>query len=198
MFNTNKVLLIMALPSESQGLFEKQGWNVRYCGIGKINAAAATARWVMEFHPTHVLNLGTAGSSKFSTHDLIECSAFVQRDMDITPLGFPLGETPLDPLPGRLEVPSLCKDLKKGVCGTGDAFEVGKTRLACDLVDMEAYAIAKVCRQMNVGMTSIKYISDGSDHNAHNDWAANLPAAAKALVQITQELLQKNNWSLIP
>ena len=31
--------LMMALPSESKGLFEQAGVNVHYSGIGKVNAA---------------------------------------------------------------------------------------------------------------------------------------------------------------
>lgn len=178
----------MALPSESQGLFEKTQYQVHYCGIGKVNAAFKATDLIHQFKPQLVLNLGTAGSTKFSTHSLIECSAFVQRDMDLSPLGFPRGETPLDSLPGKLEVPRRTK-LLTGVCGTGDAFEIGPTKVACDLVDMEAYAIAKVCRHLKTDFMSIKYITDGSDHQAKDDWFKNLKPAAEKLLEFTKEFL---------
>ena len=169
---------------ESQGLFEAAGIPLSYCGIGKVNAASKAAELIHRHGATFILNLGTAGSERFPTHSLVECSALVQRDMDISPLGFPVGETPMDPIGGRIELEELFPDLPKGVCGTGDIFETAAPRVPCDLVDMEAYAIAKVCRQNDVGFASVKYITDGCDHNAHNDWQANLVPGAKALLDI--------------
>lgn len=174
--------LLLALPMESQGLFEAAGITVSYSGIGKINAAAKAAELIHRHGATFILNLGTAGSDRFPTHTLVECSAVVQRDMDISPLGFPVGETPMDPIGGRIDLEELFPDLPKGVCGTGDIFETGAPRVPCDLVDMEAYAIAKVCRQNGVGFAALKYITDGCDHNAHNDWQANLVLGAQVLL----------------
>lgn len=180
------IQIIVALPMETQGLFDQKNIPVHYCGIGKINAAFKTAEVILKTGCKHVLNLGTAGSHRFSTHSLIECQAFIQRDMDLSPLGFPLGETPMDEFKGRIEVPTFL-DLPKGVCGTGDRFEVGPPRLECDLVDMEAYAIAKVCKKLNVGLTAFKYITDGSDDQAHKDWFENLKPASRKLLE-TYEL----------
>lgn len=184
----NEIILLMALPSESQGLFEKENISVHYCGIGKINAAHKTTELIYLHKPKCILNLGTAGSHKYKTHELIECTAYVQKDMDITPLGFPLGQTPLDHIPGKIESETIT-NLKKGICGTGDVFEIGQPKLACDLVDMEAYAIAKVCKKMNVNFTAIKYITDGSDPHSKEDWFKNLRPAAEALLKIYHEIV---------
>jgi adenosylhomocysteine nucleosidase len=181
----------MALPMESQGLFEKHNIAVHYCGIGKVNAAFAAAQVIHQTQCTVLINLGTAGSSKFKTHDLIECESFVQRDMDISPLGFKVGETPMDEIPGEIRVPTYFPELPRGVCGTGDNFETGKSKVDCDLVDMEAYALAKVCKKMNIQFISLKYITDGADHNAHNDWAANLIPGAAKLLEYYQRLVSK-------
>lgn len=185
----NKIGLLIAMEVESQGLFEKAKIPVHFCGVGKVNATFKVTEMILKNGYTHILNLGTAGSHQFATHEVVECSGFVQRDMDLSPLGFPRGETPVDPIPGLIKIESFYTALPRGVCGTGDSFEVGKPKVNCDLVDMEAYAIAKVCKKLGVGLTSVKYISDGSDHNAHNDWAGNLPKAAKKLLEIYQEIV---------
>ena len=169
---------------ESQGLFEAARIPVFYSGIGKVNAASKAAELIHRHGARFILNLGTAGSDRFPTHTLVECSAVVQRDMDISPLGFPVGETPMDPIGGRIDLEELFPDLPKGVCGTGDIFDTGAPKIPCDLVDMEAYAIAKVCRQNGIGFAAVKYITDGCDHNAHNDWQANLIPGAKALLDV--------------
>ncbi|WII73442.1 5'-methylthioadenosine/S-adenosylhomocysteine nucleosidase [Bdellovibrio sp. 22V] len=189
MFNINDVALMMALPGESQGLFEKENIPVVYSGIGKVNAALSAMDTIHRTKCKVLINLGTAGSSKFQTHDLVEVASFVQRDMDISPLGFKIGETPYDPLPGAIELIPYFPELSKGICGTGDSFETGKTKIPCDLVDMEGYALAKVCRKMGVQLISLKYITDGADHNAHNDWEANLLKGAHRLLEYYKKMV---------
>lgn len=189
-FRASEIAVIVALPSETQGLFDSQDIPLYYCGIGKLNAAFKTTEVILRTGCKHILNLGTAGSHKFKTHSTVECSGFVQRDMDLSPLGFPLGQTPMDDIPGLITVDTLLLDLPKGICGTGDGFEVGPPALDCDLVDMEAYAIAKVCGKLGVGMTAIKYITDGSDDKAHKDWYENLKPASQKLYEIYKSLVQ--------
>lgn len=181
MHKIKKLGIIVALPMETQGHFEKNKIQVHYCGIGKINAAMKATELIFKEGVDHILNLGTAGSHKFPTHSLIECTGFIQRDMDLSPLNFPKGETPMDEIPGMITVPPKM-NFTSGVCGTGDRFEVGPPELACDLVDMEAYAIAKTCKKYQIGFTSIKYITDGSDDQAHKDWFENIkPGSLKLL-----------------
>ncbi|WP_413583471.1 5'-nucleosidase [Bdellovibrio sp. HCB288] len=179
----------MALPHESQNVFENENIQVHYTGIGKVNAALTAMDVIHKTKCKVIINLGTAGSAKFKTHELIEVSSFVQRDMDITPLGFKVGETPFDPIPGQIDLIPYFAELPHGICSTGDNFETGTPKIPCDLVDMEGYAIAKVCRKMGVQLISLKYITDGADHNAHNDWAANLLPGAKKLLYFYQRMV---------
>jgi adenosylhomocysteine nucleosidase len=53
-----------------------------------------------------------------------------------------------------------------------------------DVVDMEAYAIAKVCKLENIEFKCFKYISDNADENADNDWNKNLAKGASAFVSL--------------
>lgn len=189
MFNINDIATVMALPVESQGLFEKENIPVFYTGIGKVNAALTAADIIHKTKCKVMINLGTAGSSKFDTHHLVEVSTFVQRDMDISPLGFRIGETPFDPIPGGIDLIPYFPELSKGICGTGDSFETGTTKVHCELVDMEGYALAKVCRKLGVQLISLKYITDGADHNAHNDWQANLIPGSKKLLEYYKKMV---------
>ncbi|MEI9936464.1 MAG: nucleosidase [Pseudomonadota bacterium] len=178
-------LVVIALELEGQGRFEQAGLTVLYTGLGKVNAALSLARRLSTLRaqgllPKMVVNFGTAGSRTFATGSVIACRKFVQRDMDVTGLGFALGETPFEALPATLEFPAVFKDLPEGICGTGDRFETGAAGLACDVIDMEAYALAKACLAEDVPFACAKYISDGADHAAADDWQASLPKAAAA------------------
>ncbi len=48
--------------------------------------------------------------------------------------------------------------LPKGICGTGDSFETGLPKVPCNLVDMEGYAIAKVCKKLGVRFVSVNIL----------------------------------------
>lgn len=185
----SKHALIMALPNESKGLFEAQGIDVHYSGIGKVNAAFKAFEVIQNTGCKTLLNLGTAGSSYFDAHALVEVSQFVQRDMDVSPLGFDVGLTPMDQhFPGAIELEPFFDHLPKGICGTGDSFETGQPKVPCQLVDMEGYALAKVCKKLGVRLISVKYITDGANDTAHLDWEENLLLGAQKLLFLYQML----------
>ena len=189
-------LLVMALPLESQGVFERAGIPVLYTGIGKVNAAYALTRRLAEYvHaavPTpHVINFGTVGSRRHPTGTILECNAFVQRDMDVTGLGVPLGVTPFEDIPARLEFPPVFDQLPRGACGSGDSFVMSEAALECDVVDMEGYALAKVCWIERVAFTSVKYVTDGADHASGQDWHSNLKLAADQFLALYQQMFSE-------
>jgi len=177
----------MALEIETQGMFEDIP--VLFTGLGKVNAAMVLMRKVAEYRCAgralpEVVNFGTAGSPHFETGRLVGCHRFVQRDMDVRPLGYPYGVTPFEDLPPQLEFPVAFPWLPQGLCGSGDSFATGESALHCEVVDMEAYAYAKVCVVEGASFACAKFITDGADHDAHKDWSQNLKAAATAFLQL--------------
>jgi adenosylhomocysteine nucleosidase len=190
------IVVAMALPAESAGRFEKHGIEVLYIGVGKVNAAISITRRLARFRsegrgPPLVVNFGTAGGIGIPPRTLVACRRFVDRDMDVSPLGFALGETPLDELPAMLEFPSCFPDLPEAICGTGDSFATRAQQVACDVVDMEAYALAKACRIEGAGFACAKYVSDGADENAAEHWRENVAGAADAFVELYEKLVSR-------
>ena len=185
----SELALIMALPNESKGLFEQAGIEVHYSGIGKVNAAFKAFEVIQKTSCKTILNLGTAGSSYFDAHALVEVTQFVQRDMDVSPLGFAVGVTPVDiNYPAEIDLEPFFAHLPKGICGTGDNFETGIPKVPCNLVDMEGYALAKVCKKLGVRLISVKYITDGANDTAHLDWEENLLMGAKKLLELYKSI----------
>lgn len=190
------IVVVMALPAESAGRFETRGIEVLYTGIGKVNAAIAITRQLARIRhegrgPPLVVNFGTAGGIGIPPRTLVACRRFVDRDMDVAPLGFALGETPLDELPPMLEFPPCFPGLREAVCGTGDSFATRAQRLTCDVVDMEAYAIAKACRIEGAKFACAKYVSDGADENAAEHWRENVAGAADLFVNLYEQLVSR-------
>ncbi|MBT4959162.1 MAG: hypothetical protein HON33_04245 [Flavobacteriaceae bacterium] len=52
-----------------------------------------------------------------------------------------------------------------------------------DLVDMEAYAIAKICYIKDVKFKCFKYISDNADPGANEDWIRNISIGKKLFIE---------------
>ena len=188
-----KPLIVMALKEEGQGMIEELGFEVVYCGVGKVNAAHRFTRKLVEAslqeHPfPYVLNLGSAGSHSFSKGSLVAADRFVQRDMDVTGLGFAWGETPFEPDSPVIAFPRRFTHLSHGTCGSGDSFLQGIPPVPSDIIDMEAYALAKICLRESVPFACVKYITDGADGNATEDWQTNLARAAQMFVTFLSDL----------
>lgn len=189
MADFENVLVVMAVPAESAGVFEAAGVPVLYCGVGKVNAAIALTRelrrYVHRAQPLPlVLNVGTAGSPVHPTGSLLECHEFVQRDMDVSGLGFALGVTPFDEAPARLSFERRFPQLTAAVCGSGDSFVTSVSPGDWQLVDMEAYALAKVCLIEKARFACVKYVSDGADQAAAHHWQSNVHKAAEEFLSL--------------
>jgi adenosylhomocysteine nucleosidase len=64
-------------------------------------------------------------------------------------------------------------------CGSGNNFVTDPdswTRDHCDIVDMELWAIAKVCDRLTTKWISMKWISDNADGEAGTVWEDALKA----------------------
>ena len=174
----DQILIVCALEVETQGQLED--WNVIYTGVGKVNATIGILERLTDYNydkPKLVINYGTAGSRKIKKKTLVDCTKFIQRDMDVTGLGFMRGETPFEQDPPFVIQPQNVEFNPIGrnaTCGTGDNFAEDKSQYYGEVVDMEAYSLAKVCYLHDVPFISFKYITDGADEQAHEDWEKNL------------------------
>ena len=178
----NNTFILVAVREE---LLEKDlpKFNIDYTGVGKINASFKALEIIKEYSPTHIINYGTAGSLNEELKGLVEVTRFFQRDMDATSLGLEIGQTPFDDI-AEIDLGN------NGVsCGTGDSFVTQIPKLKTDLVDMEAYAIAKICYMKDVKFRCFKYISDNADTDANDDWIKNVAEGKKLFIKKMENLL---------
>ena len=205
------ILIVCALEQETQGQLED--WNVLYTGVGKVNATYKLTKRFGTYHSfpavrrSHslVINYGTAGSRELPVGELVDCTQFIQRDMDATQFGFLRGQTPFeetDSLYNGKSIIVLDSNSefnpigKHYVCGTGDNFVDGVPlesytfgdNWMCDVVDMEAYALAKVCYHYDISFISFKYITDNADEHSPKDWKDNL---GDGISEFKEKVLEK-------
>lgn len=179
-------------------------------GMGKVAAAATTALLAARFGAQRVLLAGTAGAldARLNVGDAVVARAFVQHDMDASPL-FPRHEVPLTgrsrfatdalladalaqaaraALPAQddgglgLEVPCV----HEGLVASGDRFvSSGAERAALQAalpdalaVEMEGAAIAQVCSDFALPFAALRIISDKADASALLDFNRFLESVA--------------------
>jgi len=186
--------IIIALEDEFPGYSDY--YRISFSGVGKINAALKTAQIIerdqaLGFSPT-IINYGTAGvvsAKKDLVGTLIKPHVIIQRDMISEPLT-PRGITPYDTAGGHIVLDAN----QQIVLGTGDSFVTKHDpwfdKEKIDLVDMEAYAIAKVCLHYNVPFVCYKWVSDFADENAADNWQQNVSAGANEFKKVIERNLR--------
>lgn len=108
-----------------------------------------------------------------------------QRDMDVRPLAT-LGETPLET---RMSAQTIQLPNGDYSLSTGDNFVTTPPEISSDAVDMEAYAIAKVCALEDVPFSCFKFITDLADENAAEHWQENVSLGADAFLALINKQL---------
>jgi adenosylhomocysteine nucleosidase len=186
---SKRIILFVALQSELPKDKIPDGVEVYYTGVGKVNAAIKAAEVIFTartFGATRsdilVLNYGSAGSNTLPKGTLADCKYFIQQDMN-TPFG-KQHSTPFDELLyPHITEPTI--EFGTGyVCRTQDRFENNPQ----GIFDMEAYAIAKVCKINGFDFTAYKYISDSGDES---DWEENHDKGADLFLKELNKILNE-------
>ena len=180
-FDPQTTLLAVALENELPR-YMVAGWTIIYTGVGKVNAAIALCDAIAMHQPKNVVNYGSAGALCSDLAGLHRVTRFLQRDMDVRTLGFALGQTPFD------DYGEILAGTGGLSCGTGDQFVSSPPELKSDLVDMEAYALARICQQKAINFYCFKFISDNADGDAAHDWSQHLTNGAELF---STEILQQ-------
>jgi len=154
-------------------------------GVGKTRSAAILTKHICHQSPDFVLNIGTAGTVRHNVGDVFISRSFVDRDYESTKL--PGLEYEIDGdilLNGYDRLKDWVQRYDKlGVCSTGDTFVTEKSSFKADVVDMEAFAQAFVCREFNIPFLSVKYITDIIGQNSVAHWEDKLSDARTGLTR---------------
>tara|TARA_R110000772_G_scaffold16902_4_gene47625 strand:+ start:1174 stop:1806 length:633 start_codon:yes stop_codon:yes gene_type:complete len=172
-------LVVCALPNELPEMLPER---VLFTGVGKINATHVLTRYLVN-HPEikTVINYGTAGGAhNVKKGELIKCTTFLQGDMDCGALAEPgvtFGDDPIvsDVIQFGTEG-SICRTQDQFCTNidTLDLFQHLVNDNKFNVVDMEAYALAKVCTHLHVDFHCYKYVSDDANETADTDWQENI------------------------
>ena len=192
-YSMNDTVVVTALQSE---LPEMAPEVLLFTGVGKINATHALTQYLVNNkHIKRVINYGTAGAAYgVKKGELVNCTTFLQGDMDCSLITDDAGVTFADD-------PSVSGVINFGtdgaICRTQDQFVTDLDSLDLfqhllegrkfNCVDMEAYALAKVCALMGKDFICYKYISDDADSSADDEWEENVHKGEPLFYNVLQE-----------
>ena len=177
--------ILCALEAEVPSLRLPTNTRLVFTGVGKVNAAYVATKSVLRPDCAAILNYGTAGTlnTKFA-QQFLSVARIRQRDIDARPL-MEIGNTPFETGPTQGEI--ILQET--GVTlSTGDNFVKSPPIVQSDIVDMEAYAIAKVCMREAVPFTCVKYVTDLANEDASADWQSNVAAGQTAFQSYLDKL----------
>lgn len=172
------------------------------CGIGKVNAAMATAFLISENNCDIILNIGLSGAVE-DVHkgDIVAGTEYIECDFDLTAIGREPGVKPDQEYLYKcddklLSLAKKCRIDKFCRLGTGDIFladkqlkEKYRTLFEIKSFDMETAAIAGVCHKAEIPSISIRKISDDCDEGAAESYTELNNKAEIHLSEILDELL---------
>ena len=180
-------------------------------GIGKVNAAVATALVVQHFAPDCVVNTGSAGGlgQGLRVGDVVIGEAVAHHDVDVTAFGYAIGQVPQ--LPARFEsAPTLIAvaaeaaaafegaAVHRGLIVSGDQFVHSSDKVAqirrdfagVQVVEMEAAAIAQACAQLEVPFVVVRAVSDLADEKADVSFETFLETASVHSAQMVRSIIE--------
>jgi adenosylhomocysteine nucleosidase len=170
-------IILLAMPEEAPNLVGKEG--VFFTGVGKVNAAIVAATLIERYKPKRVFNFGTAGGITATHGGIYKCTTFNQRDVI-------LGGVLVGPQAEILHKPIIIGDDGWSL-STGDNFVTDTYNIDADLVDMEAFSIAKACVSAGIEFICHKYISDMANDEAPDHFADHVHKGEDHYIGILKE-----------
>lgn len=179
-------------------------------GIGKVNAAAATATAILKFSPDCVINTGSAGGlgKGLKVGDVVVGTEIAHHDVDVTAFGYVWGQVPQLPavfvsddlLVGKAKQAAEVFEgavVEQGLIVSGDRFVHSSEGVAeirshfpeVKAVEMEAAAIAQACHQLNTPFVVIRAMSDSADEKADISFEEFLKTAAASSAKMVEKIV---------
>lgn len=193
------------------GTIYEQEVTVVRSGIGKVNAAIATALLIDTFEVDTVINTGSAGGigKGLSVGDLVLATELSYNDADAQVFGYAFGQIPQMPdrytadqeLIKMVKAAALATDwsVEEGLVVSGDSFIASKEQTnhikehfpEVLVTEMEGAAVAQTCYQFNVPFVVVRALSDTADEEASVSFDEFIDEAGKKSADMVLAFLEK-------
>jgi len=170
------VLFVMAAQAE-YGPHLRARFNPLMTGVGPVEAAMTSALALGALAragtmPDLVVCLGSAGSQVCPLGEVFQVKSVSWRDIDASPFGFVKGVTPFIDHPVDIPLVTPLPIASARLSTGGNVLSgAGYGAVDADMVDMETFALARVCAVFGVPLMGLRGISDGPEPpTGLHDW----------------------------
>lgn len=178
----DRILVVAATHRE---LAASGGWATLRCGVGPVEAAAATAAALAQQRPLAVVHVGIAGARRGS--GLVPPALIVGSESIYCDLDVPERFAPHRLMPQPSLVDAACRALPSAVRrAIGTSGRVGGAT-ECEIEAMEGFAVLRAAALAGVRAVEVRVISNAIEESDRSRWRlddafATVVAATPALV----------------
>ena len=193
--NGHALLYVMAVNAE-YGPHLKKRFTPLFTGVGPVEAAITLATTLSALtttgqSPHLIISLGSAGSRTLAQTQVYQATSVSYRDMDASLLGHEKGLTPYLDQPEKLDLPHRLSNIPHATLSTGAKVISGTDydAIEADMVDMETYALKRVCQHFSLPLIALRGISDGDEElEGHHSWTQYLHIIDEKLAAIVDDI----------
>ena len=188
-------LVLAAFPPELADLGDAppRGWRVATAGVGAVEAAATTARLVVEHAPARVLVLGTCGAydARLAVGDLLLVSAAIATSLDeLEGRAFrPALERVRYAATWTLAVPLPLHDVAVPPAITMTAEGAHRLGALAAAEHLEVTGVFAACHQARVPVAAALAVANRVGPSAHEEWLANHARVSRTLIEAIRPAL---------
>jgi nucleoside phosphorylase len=182
------LLVVAATEPELRGARDEPGVDTLACGIGPVDAAAATARALAERRPDALLHVGIAGARRIDPPTLVIGSEARYCDISYEDTDGPLVPARLEPDARLLEAARAALP-DAAVLPIGTSARVGGTS-GCDVEAMEGFAVLRAAALAGVPALEVRAVANEIEEPDRARWRFDdaLAALADALLPLVRAL----------
>lgn len=153
-----------------------------YTGIGKMRAASSFEEWISQTdaitrNKSTIINVGTAGSAKHPIGEMFIVDTFNNGGSDLVVESIEHGDTGIS---------CYSSDFFVSTQTFSEEF-VEELKQDNDFFDMEAFALAKGAKTLNIKMISVKIVSDNLDGTIR-DWSETVNSLSPVLEDFINQI----------
>ena len=181
-------------------------------GVGKVMSAMVVQKLIDTYNPEAVIFSGIAGAVNpdLEIGDVVVSKDCMQHDLDVSSLGFKIGEIPytgMRIIDADKKLFDAALSYKKDGCRiisgrilTGDQFITEKSEekrklftdiLGGDAVEMEGASVGFTSFMNNIPFVLVRVISDRADGNAPKNFRSFLHKSSERITDIVNHILEK-------
>lgn len=183
--SSRQVDRILVVAATTRELAPAGGWQTLLCGVGPVDAAAATGAALARHRAVAVVHVGIAGARRAS--GVQPPTLVVGTESLYCDLGVPEAWAPRRLVPNEAMLDAACRALPSAIRRPiGTSGQVGRT-IDCDIEAMEGFAVLRAAALAGVPAIEVRAISNAIEEGDRSRWA--MDAAFAAIVQATPALV---------